>query len=216
MADGPGLDVGSALTEPLGPLPTWVWLTGLTGLGLVYYLYEKHKAGSGAASGQLGSSPVMPAASQSTVEGTSYIPDYVFQNYNEFPAQQPEPVTVQFPSSLNVNVGQQQNPPTTTGGGAFSLASWKPKTGSYQQVNAYGANYGAWVSTGQYSLNTIAKSHGVTPQQIVQASTTLGGTTPQAGNPFVSYASRGNFNAPLPKGARIAIPLPGAVGQPQG
>ena len=80
---------GNPLRAKLGPLPTWGWLAIVTGLGVAYYLYAKHKAASSASS----------AGTSTTMSGAAGIPDYVSQttiNLTE-PPDQP-PVTSVTPS----------------------------------------------------------------------------------------------------------------------
>src|SRR5215475_3538306 len=58
-----------------------------------------------------------------------------------------------------------------------------------------------WTSTGKYSLNTIAKSHGMTAQQLIKVSEA------QENNvPLKNYVKKGNFNAPLPAGVQLFFP----------
>jgi hypothetical protein len=61
---------GNLLTAKLGPLATWVWLLIGTVLIGAYYLYEKHKAGTG-------SSPAAPG----TTANASQVPDIILQDY---------------------------------------------------------------------------------------------------------------------------------------
>lgn len=56
----------NVFTEKLGPLPTWVWIAAVTALGLVYYLYEKHKAGT--------------SSTATTTTPQSQLPMFIIQN----------------------------------------------------------------------------------------------------------------------------------------
>lgn len=62
------------LTNRIGPLPTWGWLGIATAGGGAFYLWHKSKSGG-----------------QPPAEGEADVPDYVFQNYNEMPPEQPAP-----------------------------------------------------------------------------------------------------------------------------
>jgi hypothetical protein len=58
-----------------------------------------------------------------------------------------------------------------------------------------------WTSTGKYSLNTVAKSHGMTAQQLIAASEKA------ENNPaLAAYVKKGNLNAMLPAGVEVFIP----------
>jgi hypothetical protein len=58
-----------------------------------------------------------------------------------------------------------------------------------------------WTSTGKYSLNTIAKSHGMTAQQLIKVSEA---SENNAG--LKSYVAKKNFNAPVPAGVQLFFP----------
>lgn len=79
-----------------------------------------------------------------------------------------------------------------------------PKTvsgasGSYTTGLANGMN--EWTSTGKYSLNTIAKSHGMTPAQLIAASEGAENNTQ-----LKAYVAKGNYNAMVPSGVELFIP----------
>ena len=59
----------------------------------------------------------------------------------------------------------------------------------------------AWTSTGKYSLNQIAQSHGMSAHQLIQS--TLASQT----NPgLTSYLIKGNWNLQVPSGVQFLIP----------
>jgi hypothetical protein len=58
-----------------------------------------------------------------------------------------------------------------------------------------------WTSNGKYSLNVIAKSHGMTAQQLIKASEAAENNVA-----LKAYVSKGNFNAPVPAGVQLFIP----------
>lgn len=77
-AGGSGGFLG-ALKAKIGPLPTWAWLGIITVLGLAYYLFEQHKAGSASTT-----------ATPDTTQGDASVPETV----NQVTVNNPPPATV--------------------------------------------------------------------------------------------------------------------------
>ena len=185
------------LTKKVGPLPMWAWMAIVLVLGVVYSMYKKQKAAttattSGTAAGGVNS----PGGVDS-----SLVPQFVNQVYNQEqpPAAPnitvnktlPTPPTV-APQPPVPNVPPKSPPPEP------ATVSGSP--GSY--TTGLGGKYpDEWTSTGVYSLNTIAKSHGMTAQQLIAAS-----EASQNNVALKSYASKGNFNAKLPAGVQLFFP----------
>jgi len=58
-----------------------------------------------------------------------------------------------------------------------------------------------WESTGKYSMNQIAQSHGMSVHQLVNSS-----LASQSNPGLTSYIAAGNYNLPVPKGVQFLIP----------
>ena len=59
----------------------------------------------------------------------------------------------------------------------------------------------AWISTGKYTLNQIAKTHGMSAHALIQS------TLASQSNPgLTSYVAQGNYNLPVPQGVQFLIP----------
>lgn len=167
-------------TRKLGPLPMWAWMAVALVLAIAYYLYKKKSA---AAAG---------AASSGTAANTpggvdaSLVPQFVNQTY-----------TNTTPPTVNITTAPTVTPPATPAQTIPKTISGSP--GSYTTGLPGGLN--EWTSTGKYSLNTIAKSHGMTAQQLIASSTAA------ENNPLLAaYVKKGNYNAPLPTGIQVFIP----------
>jgi hypothetical protein len=185
---------GGVFTRKLGPLPAWAWMAIVLILVLVYSYYKKSKS----ASSTTGSN----AQSASTVDqpggvDASLVPQFINQTYENVspPAAPnvtvnntiPTPPTVVAPTVPKPPA--QPKPPTTISG----------SPGSYTTGLAGGLN--EWTSTGKYSLNTVAKSHGMTAQQLIAVSEKA------ENNPTLkAYVAKGNYNAMLPAGVEVFIP----------
>lgn len=125
------------LTRKLGPLPTWGWLGIVTGLGLVYYEYEKKKAGT-----------ATTAATTATSTAASNVPDYVFQNYNQIPATTPAPApattgtpapaTTPTPSPATTVQYLKGGNPTGVGGAASQTTTGNVYNFSSAQIQQMG------------------------------------------------------------------------------
>lgn len=184
---------GNVFMRKIGPMPMWAWMGIALAVALVFHLVEKNKAGS---SGTSNASTAQTAATNNTPGGvdSSLVPQFVNQTY----------VDSQPPVAPNVTVNNTiPTPPVVTPTPA-PAAPAPAKTisgapGSYTTGLTGGLN--EWTSTGKYSLNTIAKSHGMTAQQLIASSETA------QNNPTLkAYVSKGNLNAMLPSGVEIFIP----------
>lgn len=190
---------GNPLTRKVGPLPLWAWLGIGLGLALAWRTISSAKSSS---SGQNGSGTSISSVDANGQAGTdsSLIPQFVNQTY----VQDTPPAAATLPSTINVDVGQQ--PVGTGSAGTNALGAFEGKSGGWKTQSIGGQNFGLWGSDGKYSLATIAKSHGTTPQQIISSTTNYGGNTAA----FQKYVSAGNFNAKLPTGVAVAIPITGS------
>lgn len=108
------------LKQRLGSFPLWVWLIGVTALGLGYYLYERHKAGSSSSTDQVS------GQNTGNLVPESSIPQFVIQN--------------QFPVSVSTPSSGSPAPAPTTGdvnpGGAMKKApATTGSTAGYSEVN---------------------------------------------------------------------------------
>ncbi len=170
----------NVFTRKVGPLPMWAWMAIALVLAIVYYLYKKKSAAAatGAASGTAANTPGGVDA--------SLVPQFVNQTYvNNTPPAVPTPASVAV------------TPPASAPKAVTNTISGAP--GSYTTGLAGGLN--EWTSTGKYSLNTVAKSHGMTAQQLIKVSESA------ENNPVLAaYVKKGNYNAPLPAGVQVFIP----------
>lgn len=181
---------GNVFTRKMGPLPLWGWMAIVAGLALVYSLYKKNQAGST----NTMSANQASANSPGGVDA-SLVPQFINQEYvNTSPPAAPNVTvnnTIPTPSTTTAAV------PTTPATPAANTISGSP--GSYTTGLPGGLN--EWTSTGKYSLNTVAKSHGMTAQQLVSVSE--GAENNVA---LKNYVAKGNYNAPLPAGVQVFIP----------
>lgn len=180
---------GSAFSRKIGPLPMWGWMGVVLAVGLAYYFYKKSKSNT-TSTGTGGASTVN---SPGGVDA-SLVPQFVNQTYVQ---GTPPPA----PDVNNITVNP---PPTTLPNPTPAPEPVEPKTisgapGSY--TTGLGTGFNEWTSTGKYSLTTIAKSHGMTAQQLIAASEA------QTNNPALkAYVAKGNLNAPVPSGIALFIP----------
>lgn len=181
----------NVFTRKIGPMPMWGWMAILAGLALLYSFYKKSKgsANDQAAAQAAGNAPGGVDA--------SLVPQFINQVYDQDTPPQAPNVTInnQVPSPPTVVIPPMGPPPK---------APTPPRTisgapGSFTTGLPGGMN--EWTSTGKYSLNTIAKSHGMTAQQLIKVSEA------QENNvPLKNYVKKGNFNAPLPAGVQLFFP----------
>lgn len=183
---------GNVWTKKYGVLPLWAWMAILMVLVLMYSLYKKSKSGSNTTTGTGTQSST--SINQPGGVDASLVPQFINQTYdNDTP-----------PTAPNITVNNQVPPPPTVVPQPMAQKSPSPSTvsgapGSYTTGLAGGLN--EWTSNGKYSLNTIAKSHGMTAQQLIASSEGA------QNNPALkTYVSKGNLNAPLPSGVQVFIP----------
>lgn len=180
---------GSAFSRKIGPLPMWGWMGVVLAVGLAYYFYKKSKSNTAATpTGTGGTSTVN---SPGGVDA-SLVPQFVNQTYVQGtppPAPDVNNITVNPPPTSLPNPTPAAPEPNTISGAP----------GSY--TTGLGTGFNEWTSTGKYSLATIAKSHGMTAQQLIAASEA------QTNNPALkAYVAKGNLNAPVPAGVALFIP----------
>jgi hypothetical protein len=181
---------GSTFTRKMGPLPLWAWMGVGLAVVLVYANWQKSKQG---ASTGLGSSAGATGVNSPGGVDASLVPQFINQTYeSETPPAAPN-ITV----NNTVPTPVTKPPPAPDKTPEPSTISGAP--GSFTTGLAGGLN--EWTSTGQYSLNTIAKSHGMTAQQLIAVSTGAENNVP-----LKTYVAKNNFNAPLPSGVQIFIP----------
>lgn len=130
-----------------------------------------------------------------TANGTvsaAQIPQFVNQVYDTN-----TPPSVNISTPVTVSAPAQPSVPA-----APSPVTISGAPGSYTtNLGGNNTSLNEWTSTGDYSLNTIAKSHGLTPNQLAQVS--LGAQN----NPMLqAYIKKGNFNANIPAGTELFIP----------
>lgn len=183
---------GNVFTRKIGPLPMWGWMAILGVLAVLYSYYKKSKSSSTTAN----TSAQQAAANSPGGVDASLVPQFINQTYNqETPPPAPNVTvnnTVPAPTTTVVPTPPASKPTPTP-----STISGAP--GSYSTNLPGGQN--EWTSTGKYSLNTVAKSHGMTAQQLIANSES------QENNVALkAYVSKGNYNAPLPAGVQVFIP----------
>ncbi len=184
---------GNVFTRKVGPLPMWTWMGIALVLAIAYYLYKKHSS-AGAAS--TASSTGVSGTAGNTPGGVdaSLVPQFVNQTY----------VNGTPPPAPSVTVNNTVTPPATPAASTGAAVATGAKTvsgapGSYTTGLSGGLN--EWSSTGKYSLNVLAKSHGMTPQQLIASSQSA------ENNPtLAAYVKKGNYNAPVPAGVQLFFP----------
>lgn len=180
---------GSPFTRKLGPLPLWAWMGVGLAVVLVYANWQKNKSGS--TSTGLGSSTGSTSVNSPGGVDASLVPQFVNQTFtNTTPSPAPS-VTVNntVPAPTTMPAPTTNAPPTTV----------SSAPGSY--TTSLNTGYDEWTSTGQYSLNTVAASHGMTAQQLLASS-----ESQENNQGMIAYAKAGNYNAPIPSGVHLYIP----------
>jgi hypothetical protein len=185
---------GNTFTKKIGPLPMWGWMAIIGVLAVLYSYYKKSKSSS--TSGGVSTSAAGSANAPGGVDA-SLVPQFINQTYNqETPPPAPNVTvnnTIPTPPTVTAPTPTPQPAPVA------KAATISGSPGSYTTGLAGGLN--EWTSTGQYSLNTVAKSHGMTPQQLIAVSEGAENNVP-----LQNYVKAGNYNAPLPSGVEIFIP----------
>lgn len=179
----------STFTRKMGPLPLWAWMGVGLAVVLVYANWQKSKQGASST----GTGTAAGAASVNSPGGVdaSLVPQFINQTYtNETPPAAP---------NVTVNNTVPAPPATQPVPAPADVTTISGAPGSYTMNAAPGVN--EWTSTGKYSLNTIAKSHGMTSQQLIAASNAA------ENNPNLkAYVAKNNLNAPVPAGVQLFIP----------
>jgi hypothetical protein len=168
----------------------WGWMAIVGVLAVLYAYYRKSKSNQDQSAGGVNSPGGVDA---------SLVPQFINQVYDQDVPPSAPNITVNNTVPLpKVNPGgppkwmppaREPNEPATISGAP----------GSFTTGLAGGLN--EWTSTGKYSLNTIARSHGMTAQQLIAISEHA------ENNPGLkAYVSKGNLNAPLPAGIQVFIP----------
>lgn len=183
---GGGGGGGNVFTRKIGPMPMWGWMGIALAVAMVYYFLKKKKS-NGVVSGAGSSGGASSVNSPGGVD-SSLVPQFVNQTYTSV-APAPSP---------NINVTVPSTPAPAAPKPTAQTVSGAP--GSYS-LDVGGSGNNEWTSTGGYSLNTIAKSHGMTAQQLIAVS-----EASENNVPLKAYVSKGNYNAKLPDGIQLFIP----------
>lgn len=197
MADNPSQSSskssGNVLTNKVGPLPMWGWMAIVAVLAFIYYKYKQ---------GQSGTVTSPTTTDQNVAANTpggvdsSLVPQFINQTYNqETPPAAPNVTvnnTVPTPAPTTSPVASSTPPAPTTISGA---------PGSYTTNTGNSSYPDEWTSNGQYSLATIASSHGMSVQQLIAASEAAENNVP-----LQNYVKTGNYNAKLPSGVQLFFP----------
>ena len=179
----------ATLGRKMGPLPIWGWMVVMLVIAGVYYFIKSSKSKSGSST-NTGTGSAAGSTSVDSPGGVdaSLVPQFVNQTFNETAP----------PTAPTVNVTVPPNTPATPTPSTSQTVSGAP--GSYS-LNVGGSGNDEWTSTGKYSLATVAKSHGMTPQQLIAVSESA------ENNPLLkAYVAKGNYNAPVPSGVQLFIP----------
>jgi len=176
---------GGVFTRKMGPMPMWGWMGIALAVALVYYFLKK-KSGTAAT----GAGTATGAASVNSPGGvdSSLVPQFVNQTYTQTAPPASQTVNVTVPPAA-----ASPAPKTTA-----QTVSGAP--GSYS-LDVGGSNNDEWTSTGKYSLASIAKSHGMTAQQLIAVS-----ESSENNATLAAYVKKGNYNALVPAGVQLFIP----------
>jgi hypothetical protein len=184
---------GNVFTQKMGALPMWAWMAIILGVVVLYSFYKKQSSANQ-------DTPAAQAAGNAPGGvDASLVPQFINQTYENITPPAAPNVTVnntvppQGPTTINVNPGGPEKPeiePTTVSGSPGSFTTGLP------------GNKAEWTSTGKYSLNTIARSHGMTAQQLIAISNASENNVAMR-----AYVAKGNFNAPLPAGVQVFFPM---------
>lgn len=171
----------NVFTSKIGPLPMWSWMAILLVAVVLYSFYKKGKTPKDQTTGGVNSPGGVDA---------SLVPQFINQNF-----ENSEP-----PAAPSVTVNNTvTEPPETTPRPPNIPKTISGSPGSFTTGLPGGMN--EWTSTGKYSLATIAKSHGMTPQQLIAVS------EKSENNPALkAYVAKKNFNAPVPAGVQLFFP----------
>lgn len=182
---------GSFFTRKMGALPTWGWMAIILGVVLVYSYYKKSKSSS------TNTSAAQAAGNAPGGVDASLVPQFINQTY----------VNDQPPAAPNITVNNTEPSPDVNPGGpshGVEPPETEPATisgspGSF--TTGLSGGKAEWTSTGKYSLNTIARSHGMTAQQLAAVS-----NASENNVGLRAYLAKGNLNAPVPAGVQLFFP----------
>lgn len=196
----------------IGPLgvSNWVWaaLVVMVAGGVVLFYRTKKSGSSSTTGGATGGCPAgyEPGSSGSCVPvstSANNVPQFVNQTYTTVSA--PEQTTVNMPTMSPPPKTPRPPTPTPAPTPAPTPQPVPEPTTISGSPGSYTTNLpnkmDEWTSTGKYSLNTLAKSHGMTAQQLVNSS--LAG---QVNPGLQAYVKKGNNNAPVPAGVQLFFP----------
>ncbi len=206
MSEQPGAPAAPAkrenvFTHKIGPLPMWAWVGIVGGILVVWRIYSsKNAAASAAQQAATTTTPSTPA---------NQVPQFVNQTY----------VSTTAPSSTGATAATPAGPtpvsPTPTATPQPTSTTPNPNTAAVKLPSpvtvsgapgsyTVGLNSGKtdeWTSTGAYSLNTIAKSHAMTAQQLINSSLAAENNVP-----LQKYVAKKNYNAKIPAGVQLFFP----------
>lgn len=181
----------------------WAWVGIVGGILVVWRIYSSKNAAAAAA---------QTSASGSTAAGStaaSTVPQFVNQTYTTVTAPSSTGATAATPAGPTpvspTPVSTPQPPSTSPTPGVPTPKLPAPVTvsgapGSYT-VGLNSGKTDEWTSTGAYSLNTIAKSHKMTAQQLINSSLAA-----EHNVALQQYVSKKNYNAKLPAGVQLFFP----------
>lgn len=184
-------------TAKWGPLPVWGWLGLLAVLVIGGTLVWRHKSTQ-----QQQPANVAPGTSTGATGNANTVPQFVNQTYTTVTA--PEQTTINEPPEVEGPTApiviNPPPPPVKSPKPPPEPSTVSGSPGSYT-TNVGGKKVDEWTSTGKYSLNTIAKSHGMTAQQLINSSLA------SANNPGLKkYVAGRNYNKPVPAGVQLFFP----------
>jgi hypothetical protein len=189
----------NVFTHKIGPLPMWGWLAIVGGALVAWRVYASKNAATAAAQQGTTTNPSTPS---------DQVPQFVNQTYT----------TVTAPSATAATAAPHTRPtpvppvtvPPMVPGPTPTPAAPTPRLPAPITVSGAPGSYTTgldagkideWTSTGAYSLNTIAKSHGMTAQQLINASLAAENNVP-----LQKYVAKKNNNAKIPAGVQLFFP----------
>lgn len=180
----------NTFSRKIGPLPMWAWMGVGLAVVLAFSYYKKSK--TAATTTGTGTSSGSTSVNSPGGVDASLVPQFVNQVYESSSPPPAPSVTV----NNTIPAPPAPTPPPTPQPSAKTISG---APGSYTTGLPGGMN--EWTSTGVYGLNVIAKSHGMTPQQLIAASEAAENNVP-----LQQYVKKGNFNAAVPAGVQLFIP----------
>lgn len=169
----------------------WGWMAIIAGVAVLYSFYKKSKGTS--------TSNTAAQASGNAPGGVdaSLVPQFINQTYdNDTPPAAPN-ITVN--NTIPTPPPSAPTPSSGTEPPEVEPATISGSPGSF--TTGLSGGKAEWTSTGKYSLNTIARSHGMTAQQLAAVS-----NSSENNVGLKAYLSKGNLNAPVPAGVQLFFP----------